>query len=462
MNINRNNYETHLIDYLDGTLSDEYRSAVEQFLLMNPDIQAEVHELENCILPREDINFEAKQMLKIEDEWSELTLWMLQALDGTIAPEHSVLLDIALQEPLNAKEFEQLKATFLSSSNIAFNAKNELRMPGHLTDAQELELDAQNNLPSLKADAHRYEYKGELYFSETADLSSPNMLAAAYAEGDLTSEQFQQLRGSTFHTPEFKKAVEVLQRMRLMAPTLIYEEKKELKRRETPVLIFTPMFKRAMAIAAIFVLGITIWRPWEQMGPANAPQMAQDQPKENESGAAVNKELAMDQGAANDSLDIQRSTPVQRANRTAQQPVQREEVALVERPQQVETPNPAEIPQEAPAPEIPIFQLPQEDGQLADVTPAPLKSNAPSTKAMKTSERAEDGTVSVLGYIGDRLEERIEQSPVYAFFDKKKKEIFESKDQKESLRYERVSSAKGVKQKLVLWGIEFQRHKRAR
>jgi hypothetical protein len=68
----------------------------------------------------------------------------------------------------------------------------------------------------------------------------------------------------------------------------------------------------------------------------------------------------------------------------------------------------------------------------------------------------------VLGYIGDRLEERMEQSPVYAFFDKKKKEIFESKDQKESLRYERISSAKGVKQKLVLWGIEFQRHKRAR
>jgi hypothetical protein len=213
-----------------------------------------------------------------------------------------------------------------------------------------------------------------------------------------------------------------------------------------------------MAIAAIFVLGITIWRPWEQMGPA--PQMAQDQPKENESGAAVNKELAMDQDAANDSLDIQRSTPVQRANRTAQQPVQREEVALVERPQQVETPNPAEIPQEAPAPEIPIFQLPQEDGQLAEVTPAPLKSNEPSTKAMKTSERAEDGTVSVLGYIGDRLEERIEQSPVYAFLDKKKKEIFETKDNQEPLRYERISTPEGVKQKLVLWGFELHRNKR--
>lgn len=460
MNINRNNYETYLIDYLDGTLSDEDRSAVEHFLLMHPDIQAEIHELKNCILPQEDINFEAKQTLKIEDEWPELTLWMLQALDGTIAPEHKVLLDIALQEPLNAKEFEQLKATFLTSANIAFNAKNELRMPEHLTDAQELELDAQNNLPSLKADAHRYEHKGELYFSDVADLSSPSMMAAAYAEGDLTSEQMHQMKGSTFNAAEFKKAVEVLQRMRLMAPTLIYEEKNELKRRETPVLIFTPMFKRAMAIAAIFVLGITIWRPWEQMGPA--PQMAQDQPKENESDAVVNKELAVDQDAANDSLDIQQSTPVQRVKKTIQQPVQLEEVALVERPQQVETPNPTEIPQEAPAPEIPIFQLPEEDGQLADVTPAPLKSNAPSSKAMKTSERAEDATVSVLGYIGDRLEERMEQSPVYAFFDKKKKEIFESKDQKESLRYERISSAKGVKQKLVLWGIEFQRHKRAK
>ena len=64
MNINRTNYESFLIDYVEGLLSTEQQKEVEAFLSANPDIKDEFEALsvEEFRLP--DVVFEEKEQLK--------------------------------------------------------------------------------------------------------------------------------------------------------------------------------------------------------------------------------------------------------------------------------------------------------------------------------------------------------------------------------------------------------------
>jgi hypothetical protein len=66
-NINRNNYESFLIDKLDGNLSLELQQELDTFLLLNPDIQDEFEQLDTVSLPIQDISFENKVSLKLPD-----------------------------------------------------------------------------------------------------------------------------------------------------------------------------------------------------------------------------------------------------------------------------------------------------------------------------------------------------------------------------------------------------------
>ncbi|NJO92441.1 MAG: hypothetical protein HC831_28335 [Chloroflexia bacterium] len=66
MKINRHNYEEYLIDFMDGNLSAHEVEAVMSFLDSNPDIKAELEELNGDQLMTEDIIFEKKSLLKKE------------------------------------------------------------------------------------------------------------------------------------------------------------------------------------------------------------------------------------------------------------------------------------------------------------------------------------------------------------------------------------------------------------
>jgi hypothetical protein len=100
MNINRNNYETYLIDYLDGTLSDEDRSAVEHFLLMHPELvttdvnSRSVSMFFNSIssIKSFDDSFPLIQMIgegSVGSEFSSLfTMFINNKLDKMISPEN--------------------------------------------------------------------------------------------------------------------------------------------------------------------------------------------------------------------------------------------------------------------------------------------------------------------------------------------------------------------------------------
>jgi len=67
MKINRNNYELFFVDYLDGNLSDYEIRMLENFLLINPDLRAELEGTEKISLSPETVVFNQKDLLRKPD-----------------------------------------------------------------------------------------------------------------------------------------------------------------------------------------------------------------------------------------------------------------------------------------------------------------------------------------------------------------------------------------------------------
>jgi hypothetical protein len=63
MNINRHNYETFFLLYIDHELSVVERKAVDEFVQANPDLEEELVMLQQSILPTDRIVFEDKGSL---------------------------------------------------------------------------------------------------------------------------------------------------------------------------------------------------------------------------------------------------------------------------------------------------------------------------------------------------------------------------------------------------------------
>jgi hypothetical protein len=64
MSINRNNYETYLIDYLDGTLHPNEVAEVLLFLEQHADIKQEFEAMGGVVLPAIETSFDSSFLLK--------------------------------------------------------------------------------------------------------------------------------------------------------------------------------------------------------------------------------------------------------------------------------------------------------------------------------------------------------------------------------------------------------------
>ncbi len=67
MKINRSNYETYFLDYIEGTLPHELMAEFEAFLVLNPDLNEELAEFDNTPLSTENYAFINKEQLKRSD-----------------------------------------------------------------------------------------------------------------------------------------------------------------------------------------------------------------------------------------------------------------------------------------------------------------------------------------------------------------------------------------------------------
>lgn len=133
MEINRNNYELYMIDYLDAKLSAEQQEELTLFLAENTELQAEFDLLQNSILTDEvhPIPFEFKQELKKQEriQVSKYDELLVAKLEGDLSKDELLKLDAEIHiYPELKTSFEQYKKTkLIADEAIVFLNKSSLK-----------------------------------------------------------------------------------------------------------------------------------------------------------------------------------------------------------------------------------------------------------------------------------------------------------------------------------------------
>jgi hypothetical protein len=130
MDINRNNYESFFMDYLDGKMSPDQVIKLMSFLKENPDLKTELEEFEEINVEPDKKRFESKISLKkafiVND--SNFDNLCIASLEGDLNEEETTLLQNWLQQnPLKVREFELYKKTRLIPEKNTFDYKSTLK-----------------------------------------------------------------------------------------------------------------------------------------------------------------------------------------------------------------------------------------------------------------------------------------------------------------------------------------------
>jgi len=130
--INRHNYETYFLLWVDGELSSEEKVAVERFVAENPDLAEELALLQSAQLhPDETLVFKGKEIL-YKREGQDISLnnyeeWFLLYTDNELSEEQKIQVELfVLQHPDLQREFEYLQQTRLPEENWVFANKEIL------------------------------------------------------------------------------------------------------------------------------------------------------------------------------------------------------------------------------------------------------------------------------------------------------------------------------------------------
>lgn len=130
--INRNNYETYFLLWVDGELSPEEMVAVERFIETNPDLAEELTLLRDAkLLPEEQIVFNYKDQL-LKQSTNDISLdnyesWFLLYVDKELSLADCQKVELfVLQHPSLQASFELLMQTKLASEEWVFSNKEVL------------------------------------------------------------------------------------------------------------------------------------------------------------------------------------------------------------------------------------------------------------------------------------------------------------------------------------------------
>lgn len=127
MNINRHNYESFFMLYIDKELSGEEKQAVDEFVNEHADLKMELEQLQLAVLPIETLSFENKeQLFKPEIITAADQENLLLLLDGELTAAEILIIEekIACQ-PALAKEWDLLKRTRLDATTDEFVFENK-------------------------------------------------------------------------------------------------------------------------------------------------------------------------------------------------------------------------------------------------------------------------------------------------------------------------------------------------
>lgn len=130
--INRHNYETYFLLWVDGELSSEEKVAVERFVAENPDLAEELALLQSTQLHQDEtLVFKGKEIL-YKREGQDISLnnyeeWFLLYTDNELSEEQKMQVELfVLQHPDLQREFEYLQQTRLPEENWVFANKEIL------------------------------------------------------------------------------------------------------------------------------------------------------------------------------------------------------------------------------------------------------------------------------------------------------------------------------------------------
>lgn len=126
--ITRENYEIYFMDYLDGTLPDEYREELKAFLLVNPDLRELLDGMNRVRLrPGQEV-FGKKEGLKQQVSGKEIAYHAIAEMEGVITPEEKLWVRDNVEEKVFAGEVEAYRSVrVIPDSNCIFGKKEELR-----------------------------------------------------------------------------------------------------------------------------------------------------------------------------------------------------------------------------------------------------------------------------------------------------------------------------------------------
>ncbi len=131
--INISNYESFFLDYIDGNLSSEEISMLENFLVVNPGLRDELEGLEEVQLLKDDPEFLNRENLKHIDlsmpiHEDNFKYFCIASLEGDLSDgQQAVLNDYLKRYPEKKTELEDYEKTILFSSQEIFENKSILK-----------------------------------------------------------------------------------------------------------------------------------------------------------------------------------------------------------------------------------------------------------------------------------------------------------------------------------------------
>lgn len=128
MNINRHNYETFFLLYVDNELSAAERKAVELFVRENPDLQIELSLLQDTVLRADDVVLDKKDWLYVEDGISSLQEKLLMYADAELdEADNRAVEALIVTDKAASAEWDLLRRTKLEAdTSVVFEDKRSL------------------------------------------------------------------------------------------------------------------------------------------------------------------------------------------------------------------------------------------------------------------------------------------------------------------------------------------------
>lgn len=240
MNINRNNYETFFLLYVDGEMSPQEMLEVDAFCQKHPDLADELQLLMDTRLsPEADIAFENKAALLKLEEWDadHLTNEQLALLEKLEQGTNTHTLE--LPDTLTQKEWTLLQQTQLPAEAVAMPHKHSL-------------------------------IKALLWEADNLTSQQLQMLEAL--------ENGTEVPAGVLADPELHKDWLLLQQTQMQPEQLVMPNKQRLYRQEAPAgapVVRMAWWRYAAAAAVIAGIGWFVFGDMGNAGKDVPPQLSQ-------------------------------------------------------------------------------------------------------------------------------------------------------------------------------------------